>query len=419
MKENQKNWLWIASVYFIQGLPNALCAALAQIYYISQGVALSTATLITSFIYLPWALKALWAPLVDMYSTKRRALILSGFFMSGVALLLGICSFSSSWVLISAIFFWALAFLSATYDISADGYYILALDKKDQAFFVGIRSAFYRLSLLFVQGFLVALAGILSIRFSSEKLAWGFVFALCALIFLSFTLFFKVFLPRKSTDIPTRQEATSSVSGNFFKVYIDFFSSKGFVNILIFLLFYRFAEAQLSKVAPAFLLADRADGGLGLSLTNQGFIYGTAGTICLFLGGILGGVLISRWGLLKCLIPFALAINVPNLVYLIMAYFPTDNFALISSLVSIEQFGYGLGFSAYMAFMLRAVQGKSKTSQYAILSSLMALSLMLGGFFTGFIQEALGYKDFFLWIMLSTLVSFASLVPAIKFLKTK
>ncbi len=419
MNENQKNWSWIASVYFIQGLPNAICSALAQIFYLSMGLELSKATLITSFIYLPWCVKALWSPFVDMYSKKRSALIFSVFFMSGIALLLACSTFLEQWVLFSAIFFWVLAFVSATYDISADGYYMLKLNKQEQSFFVGIRSAFYRLSILFVQGFLVAFAGYATNILDDKALGWFSVFLLSGLIFAIFAIFFKYFLARPKADIAVKPELGASVYKNFFAVYLNFFKSKGFVNILLFLLFYRFAEAQLTKVAPAFLIGDVSTGGLGLSLASQGLIYGTIGTICLFLGGIIGGIIISKYSLRTCLIPLACAINIPNIVYLFLAYVPSSNLGLVGFCVAIEQFGYGLGFSAYMAFMLRAVSGENKTSQYAILTSMMALSLMLGGFFTGYVQEALGYKDFFIWIMLSTIVSFASLIPAMKHLKSK
>ncbi len=416
MPDNRNNpdIIWIAAAYFVEGLPNAVCAGIAMLFYSSMGVGLGLASLITSLIYLPWCVKALWAPVVDTRSTKRNWVLKCAFAMFAIFGALALACLSEFFVAITALLFWLLAFTSATYDISTDGFYILALNMQKQAFYVGLRSAFYKIAAVFAQGVLVGFAGILISRFNFEKpAAWGCAFALCGVITLVMWGAMRAFLPQVENGKFSAQSNKSILS-----VFGEFFANPHIANILLFVLLYRFAEAQLVKISQPFLIAEISAGGLELPLENVGLLYGTIGTICLFVGSILGGMLIAKCGLRSTLCYMALAINLPNIVYLIMSIMPAVSSLQATAFVSAEQFGYGFGFAGYMAFLLQAATGKNKTSQYALLTAFMAIGYMLPGNFAGYLQELFGYKNFFIWIMLCTLVSFASLIPAYKYLKT-
>ena len=379
---------------------------LAVIMFKRLGINNTDIALYTSWLYLPWVIKPLWSPLVDIVKTKRwwvisMQLVIGGG-LAGIAFTLpGPHAFRYSLA-----FMWLLAFSSATHDIAADGFYMLGLDTKKQAFFVGIRNTAYRLAMLTGQGLIVMLAGWLEKTYSStlpEEIAvpraWSVTFYLLTAIFVLLFLYHQFILPKPENDTPVRN---GNPLNAFFQTFITFFQKKGIIAALAFILLFRFAESQLVKIASPFLLDNPEVGGLGLSTMQVGTIYGVVGLIALTIGGILGGIFMARKGLKHWIWWMTAAMNLPNLVYVYLAFAHPSNIWLISSAVAIEQFGYGFGFTALTYFMMLF----SKGAHYAICTGFMALGMMLPGMISGYIQELIGYQYFFLWIMLCTIPKF-------------
>ena len=403
-------WSWIPTLYFAQGLPYVVVMALAVIMFKRLGINNTNIALYTSWLYLPWVIKPLWSPLVDIVKTKRwwvisMQLVIGGG-LAGIALTLpGPHAFRYSLA-----FMWLLAFSSATHDIAADGFYMLGLDTKKQAFFVGIRNTAYRLAMLTGQGLIIMLAGWLEKTYSStlpEEIAvpraWSVTFYLLAVIFVLLFLYHQFILPKPENDVPVKN---GNPLNAFFQTFITFFQKKGIIAALAFILLFRFAESQLVKIASPFLLDNPEIGGLGLSTMQVGTIYGVVGLIALTIGGILGGILMAKNGLKHWIWWMTAAMNLPNLVYVYLAFTHPSNIWLISSAVAIEQFGYGFGFTALTYFMMLFSKGPQQTAHYAICTGFMALGMMLPGMISGYIQELIGYQYFFLWIMLCTIPSF-------------
>jgi len=360
--------------------------------------------LYTSWLYLPWVIKPLWSPVVDLLKTKRWWIVsmelVLGAALAGVAFSLQTESFFQY----SLAFFWLIAFSSATHDISIDGFYMIALTEKEQSFFVGIRSTFYRIAMITGQGLIVIFAGLFEEHLSDIKIAWTITFLIVAALFLILFLYHTFIIPKPINDKAVRY--TDSFLKGFVETFISFFRKDNIVIILLFILFYRLGEGQLVKLAAPFLLDNFNAGGLELSTASVGFIYGTAGVIALVLGGILGGIVASKHGLKFWFWWMLIAINIPNVVYVILAFLQTQNFVLIVSFVFIEQFGYGFGFTAFMLYLIYVSQGEHKTSHFAIATGLMALGMMIPGMISGWIQEMIGYKLFFVWILISTIPAF-------------
>jgi PAT family beta-lactamase induction signal transducer AmpG len=300
-----------------------------------------------------------------------------------------------------------MAFASATHDIAADGFYMLALPEHHQSAFVGVRNTFYRLAMIAGQGGIVVLAGSIE-QWSGGNLAvaWSSAIAVLALLFPLFALYHKFLLPVPASDLPALGRTSGGLLQEFFRTFSLFFKKKDIIVILAFLLFYRFAEAQLVKLVPPFLLDVREKGGLGLSTSEVGVVYGTVGIVALTLGGLVGGYVVSRNGLKRWLWIMVLAIHLPDAVFVYLSQMQPEHFLVITSAVAIEQFGYGFGFTAYVLFMMMISAGEYRTAHYAICTGFMALGMMVPGMFSGFIQEGLGYKTFFLWILLSTIPGF-------------
>jgi PAT family beta-lactamase induction signal transducer AmpG len=602
-KTTKRNaWLWVPSLYFAEGIPYVLVMTLSVIFYKRMGVSNSDIALYTSWLYLPWVIKPLWSPIVDIFKTKRFWIVimqlLIGAGLAGVAFTIPVPNFFQY----TLAFFWLLAFSSATHDIAADGFYMLGLSKHDQAFFVGIRSTFYRFAMLTGQGLLVILAGhfeartglppveveVIAVEESSrlpdfypsettthtyedslyfiykaevtvglgkqdrdsvsnilaeiekwniakgfyepeediatasagdswwrrtitvpiekglrkwfnpriaepdelmtgnigwtwfhlnrppgegetivlnftyergdksislhksyryeftdknwnipaiaafkldpgldEKataffsglsgnipFAWTFVFAVIAGIFLLFFLYHRFMLPRPADDKPTITEGRG-ILREFFETFATFFRKKEIVVILIFLLVYRLGESQLVKLASPFLLDSREMNGLGLTTGDLGLIYGTIGMLALSLGGIIGGIAASRKGLKYWIWWMVAAMNLPNLVYVFLSYAMPSSLWVVGASVAVEQFGYGFGFTAYMLYMIYVSEGKHKTAHFAITTGFMALGMMIPGMLSGWLQEIVGYRSFFVWVMICTIPSFL-VIPFIK-----
>ena len=406
MDQKNKSWFWVPSLYYAEGLPYAFVMIVSVVMYKKLDISNSEIALYTSWLYLPWVIKPLWSPLVDILKTKRFWIIfmqlLIGAGLAGIAFTIP----TTNMFKYTLAFFWLIAFSSSTHDIAADGFYMMGLSSNDQAWFIGIRNTFYRFAILTGQGLLVILAGKLENLYNDVSLAWSIVFGILAIVFVVFAFYHKWILPHPSEDHNHVKLDLNDVITNFFKIFISFFKKPQIVLAVSFILVYRFGEAQLVKIAPLFMLDTMEMGGLGLSTSEYGFIYGTLGMIMLTLGGISGGLLVAKNGLNYWIIWMALAMKLPDLVYVYMAYAQPENYYLISLFVAIEQFGYGFGFTAYLLYMMMLSEGEHKTAHYAICTGFMALGMMIPGMFSGFLQESIGYKYFFNWIMLATIPGF-------------
>jgi PAT family beta-lactamase induction signal transducer AmpG len=282
---------------------------------------------------------------------------------------------------------------------------MLGLRQQQQAAFVGVRSTFYRLAMIAGQGGLLFLAGQLTDKLGDPHVAWSIVFFILAAMFAALFAYHFFMLPKPATDV--RAKAGSDLFREFFATFAAFFRKDGIVVILGFLLLFRLGEAQLLKLAVPFLLDPASKGGLGLTTSEVGLVYGTIGVIALTLGGLLGGVVISRHGLKRCLWPMAFAVHVPDLVFVYLSSALPENIYLISAAMAAEQFGYGFGFTSYMLYMIMVADGEHKTAHYAICTGFMALGMMLPQMASGWIQQMLGYQHFFLWVCLATIPAFA------------
>lgn len=399
-------WVFISSLYFAAGVPYIVVNSVSVILYKKLGIANEQVAFWTSWLYLPWVIKMFWGPLVEVYSTKRNWILLTQLTMvvtlSGLSLTLYLPQFF--WLSLLALAIAAL--VSATQDIAIDGFYMLALDEESQAFFVGIRSTFYRVAMIFGSGFLVFLAGQLENRLQNTALAWIAVLNVAALVFAVLTILHTVILPFPETD--TKRD--SGLSQTFYAdVVRTYFQQQRIWAILAFILLYRVGEAMLVKLAGPFLLDAPEVGGLGLSTSQVGLAYGTVGALALTLGGVLGGWLVARFGVKRTLIPMAFALNLPHLFYVYMAY-AQPTLGWVYPLVAIEQFGYGLGTAAYSVYLMYLAHPIYKTSHFAISTGFMALGMMLPGLVSGYIQKALGYPLFFVAVFLLIIPGMLTLV---------
>jgi len=405
-KEFRNPWYWVPSLYLAEGLPYVVVMTVSVIMYKSLDISNTEIALYTSWLYLPWVIKPLWSPIVDLLKTKRFWILLMQFCigagLAGVAVTIPADDFFKY----TLAFFWLVAFSSATNDIAADGFYMLALDDHQQAWFVGVRNTFYRIAFISGQGLFVIFAGQLEESTGDISFAWLVTFLILAALFIFFLIYHIFILPHPSTDCKRTDVNLNNLLSDFLKTFSEFFKKKQIVLIIAFILFYRFGEAQLVKIASPFLLDPTEAGGLGLSLSQVGFVYGTVGVIALTLGGLLGGFAAAKHGLKFWLWWMVLAINMPDVVYIFLSITQTSNFLLINISVAIEQFGYGFGFTAFLLYLIYISEGNFKTSHYAIATGFMALGMMLPGMFSGWLQESIGYKYFFIWVMISTIPAF-------------
>ncbi|MEB2775954.1 MFS transporter [Algoriphagus sp. D3-2-R+10] len=403
-KSTQKNpWIWIPSLYMTEGIPYIVIIVVSVIMYKKLGISNSDIGLYTSLLYLPWVIKPIWSPIVDLFGTKRKWFLSMQLLLSLVFLGVGLTTSGNSFFFMTLAFFWMGAFASATNDIASDGMYLIALKPEQQSFFVGLRGTFYRIGMITGQGLIVMVAGYLETSLGDNNKAWSWTMIIVGALMLLLTAINYLATPKveeESTENITRQ-------ASFGKVFSTFFTKKNIGISLAFVLLYRLGESQLVKMASPFLLEERQTGGLGLSTSEVGFMYGTIGVIALLLGGILGGIAISRHGLGKWMIPMALSLNLPNLLYIGLAHFQPENIFFAGSVVIIEQFGYGFGFAAYMIFLIYLAEGLFKTSHYALATGFMAMGMMLPGMLSGYIQEWLGYTGFFIWVGLAMIPALA------------
>ena len=408
-------WLWVPTLYFAEGIPYFLVNNISVVMLKNMGMPNGMLALYTSLLYLPWVIKPLWSPFVDIIRSKRWWIVSMQILMSAAMLLLpfllpeatGEAIVSAPLFFVTLTLFWITAFASATHDIAADGFYMLALDSGTQAEFVGIRSTFYRLSSIFGQGVLVALAGFIETRTSDVHLSWKITLILSSVIFAAVTLWHALRLPRPASDRMSSATTAVSIFRDFGRTFQTFFRKKHIWMAMLFMLLYRLPEAFLVKMMNPFLLDPVAEGGLGLSNEAVGIVYGTIGVAALTVGGILGGVAASRWGLKRSLWPMALSLTLPCLSFVFLAAYQPENIWIVSFCVALDQFGYGFGFTAYMLYLIYFSEGEFKTAHYSLCTAFMALSMMLPGMVAGYVQEWLGYTSFFIFVMACCLVTVA------------
>jgi len=410
MNKQRNPWSWIPTLYIAEGLPNVVVMTVAVVMYMQLGMSDTDIALYTGWLSLPWVIKPLWSPFVDLYRTKRWWVVamqlLLGSSLAGVAFSLN----APFWFQGTMCFFFLMAFASATHDIAADGYYMLELDDHQQVWFVGIRNTFYRLAVIFGNGVLIPIAGILQHVFPDENtFVWSLVFYGLAALFIAIWLYHVYILPKAAKDQPHGTNASEVARGvmTAFRTFFTKLPPMQMIAPMLFLLFYRFPEALMLKMSVTFLMRPAVDGGLGLTPQEFGIASGTVGVIGLTLGGIIGGMLAGKDGFKKWLWPMVCAITLPDIVYVYMSYAMPSNLILISACLFIEQFGYGLGFTALTLYMLYFAKGEFQTSHYAFCTAISYLGLMLPGMVSGYLKDAMGYQSFFILVMALCTITFA------------
>ncbi len=416
-------WLWVPTLYFLEGIPYFLVNNISMVMFNQMGVPNGEMSFFTTLLYFPWALKFLWAPFVDLIKTKRWWFLTMQFLMLGLAVLTIFSIPHPSPEVIAAmgtevklftgvlIAFIIMAFASATHDIAADGFYMLALTSGVQAEMIGWRSVFYRLSNVFCNSALIAIPGIIydwTIKQGEANMpmAWKVTMVITAVIFALMAVWHIFFTPRPDTDKPNADTTAKDIVTGFGKAFATYFTKPALWVAIAFMLLYRLPEGFLMKMIYPFLLGARETGGLGMTMQELGVVYGAIGVIFLLLGGILGGYYISKVGLKKAFWWMALAMTLPCLSFVYLSMFLPTNMVYIAIAIAIEQFGYGFGFTAYMIYMMFFSEGEFKTSHYAICTSFMALSMILPGLVAGYIQEAIGYQHFFWMVIACSIATF-------------
>lgn len=397
LSKEARPWTWVPTLYFAEGLPYVIIMTISVLMYKRLGLSNTDAAYYTSWLYLPWVIKPFWSPIVDVFRSKRWWILIMqlviGAGLAGVAFTLPTSSFLQ-W---SLAFFYLMAFSSATHDIAADGFYMLALDEHEQSLFVGIRSTFYRIATVAGQGLLLMLVNVLEVYTRKPAVAWSYIFYLTSALFLLVCLYHYFVLPKPKEDAD--HKSSNIQFSDVWTTFITFFKKPQAAVAIIFMLLFRLPEALITKICTLFLNDNISKGGLGLSTGEVGWAQGTIGVIGLTIGGILGGIVVSNGGFKKWLWPMVMAITLPDCVYLFLAYYQPESMIWVNLAIGIEQFGYGFGFTAYMLFMLYFSQGESKTAHYAFCTGFMALSMMLPGMVAGWLADKMGYYNFFILVM--------------------
>lgn len=427
-------WWWIPTLYVAEGLPYFAVNTLTVLMFSRLGMGKTEMALLTGWLYLPWVIKPFWSPFVDLIRTKRWWILTMQALLAVSMLSVAFALQTSAYTTLCIVAFFIMAFASATHDIAADGFYILELDTKLQAAYVGVRSTFYRIASVLGQGALVVFAGWMETKCGNLHEAWGLTFLLLSVFFSAVFFYHLKFLPVAELDQPSGDTTAREVCRGFLNAFLTFFRKPGIVAALCFMLLYRFPEALCIKMVQPFLVDPHEAGGLALTTAQVGIVNGTVGVISLLAGGIVGGVTIARYGLKECIWWMAAALTLPCFVYCWLAAMQPDSFLSVSVLLGIEQFGYGFGFTAYMMYLMLFAQGENTTSHYAFCTAFMALGMMLPGMAAGWLFDHLRelpwlnnaswfggqaginwfdnpYTLFFLLVFLTSAITFAVIVP--------
>ncbi len=393
---------WVPTMYFAEGLPYFAVSLMAAIFYKKMGIANDVIARDVSALLLPWSLKPLWSPLLEMYKTKKFFVVLLEFLGGAGFLFVAMCLPLSGYLTYTLVLFAIIAVCSSTHDIAADGLYIASLSPKEQAAYSGWQGGFYNVARFFAQGGLIIIAGFLEIRMHAVARAWMGIFAGLGAILILLSLYHTRVLPPGGEE--RHSENFRQVAATFWDVIVSFFKKRSIFLLLIFIFLYRAGEGQVTRIGPLFLVDSRAVGGLGLTTKQFGMIYGTFGTGAFILGSVLGGYFISALGLKRALTPLIVVMNFPMLAYFYLSSSLPANPVLITLAMSAEMFGYGFGFVGVIVLMMQEIApGKYKTAHYAFATSLMNFGVMVPGWLSGKIQMAIGYQKFFIWALISVI----------------
>ena len=397
---------WVPSLYLGESLPYAAVMLMSLVLYQEMGLTDTQITLYTGWLGLPWVIKPLWSPVVDGIKTKRWWILAMQLLIGASLALLAFTLPTSFWLQCSLALFMLIAFSSATHDICADGFYILGLNNKDQELYVGLRNTFYRIGMVLGQGGLVMLAGLLQKSEMSIPLSWSITFLAVAGLMLMLAAYHWKALPKPDSDSPKGEKL--NIFEDFGLTLKVFFTKPHLITALLFILLFRLPEGLLTKIVPLFLKRTIAEGGLALTDVQYGFVYGTLGVIGLLGGGIVGGWLVSKFGLKKMLWPLVLCITLPDIVYVYLSLVQSQSLPLIATCVFIEQVGYGLGFTAYTLYLVSFSHGERSTSVFSFCTAFQYLGgVMLPGMVSGWMSDQMGYQQFFIAVMGFCLVTFA------------
>lgn len=400
--------IFIPTLYFLEGLPYALVVYASVVFYKNLGESLQFIGQVTSLFYLPWVLKFAWAPMVDLFGTKRGWIVVAQVVLAVICLVFALTVGTlptASVIYFTLAGFSLMALISATHDVSIDGFYLETLDKEQQSYFVGVRNAVYKVAILFGQSLLVFMVGLLQKNMGMPLAGgWALAFGLCAVICLAAAALHYFGLPKPAAPTAGAEvkEKDPFTLKSFLTVFRTYFDQEKILWIVIYILIFRLGDALVLKMAYPFLLDDAAKGGMGYSNEQLGLITGV-GIGFLLLGGILGGIVVSKFGLKRTLMPTAIFQNLSIILYYFLAQYRPD-MVVVYIFNSIEQFGYGLGTAAYTVFLLSTVKSNYKAGHYAVATAMMALGIMLPGYWSGNLAAMLGYKTFFL-------VSFLAAIP--------
>lgn len=399
MTSSRRPWWWVPTLYFAEGLPYMAVMTISTVMYKCLGIGNTELAFYTAWLYLPWVIKPFWSPFVDIIRTKRWWVLTMQW---AIAVAMAAVAFSlpaSGFFQATLALFWLMAFASSTHDIAADGFYMLALTQHQQSLFVGIRSLFYRISMIIGQGVLVVVAANVSEAWAQPKAGWIVVFSILAAFFALVASYHSFALPRPGADAMRSPRSASDTLREFVETFVSFFRKPEAGIAILFMLLYRLPEAQLVKMITPFMLDPVENGGLGLSADQVGIVYGTVGVIGLMLGGIVGGLVAARNGLRHWLHPMAWSMSLTCLTFVYLAYIQPSAIWEVYVCVFVEQFGYGFGFTAYMLYLIYFSNGRFKTAHYSICTGFMALGMMLPGMAAGWIADTFSYRTFFVWTM--------------------
>ncbi|MCQ2974581.1 MAG: MFS transporter [Bacteroidales bacterium] len=412
--KNNKSACWVPTLYFAEGIPYTVVMNLTTIIFFQVlGLSTQDTTMYLGWLNIPWLIKPLWSPLIQLIKTSRFWIIACQIFMGALIACFGLTiPIENSFKYIIIILFLC-AFSSATHDIAADGFYIDNLSQKEQSFWVGIRNTCYRIAMVVAQGGIVLLASKLELFTNDKYMAWAYALIIIGVLLSLIGVYHLFVLPKKQkTDNPNDNSSNKSQSIIYyiligFVLQIkDYIKKDGIGLAISFLLVYRLAEALLLRIGQIFLLDEVNNGGVGLTTEQYGLIYGTIGVIAMIIGGILGGIAIARYGLRKMLFPMLIILNVPDVFYLLISVCNITNIFHIGCMVAIEQFGYGFGFTAFTVYMLHISKGEYATCHYAISTMFMTMGLMLPSMISGYLKDILGYNLFFILVLICSIPSF-------------
>lgn len=399
MTSSRRPWWWVPTLYFAEGLPYMAVMTISTVMYKCLGIGNTELAFYTAWLYLPWVIKPFWSPFVDIIRTKRWWVLTMQWTIAVAMAAVAFALPASGFFQATLALFWLMAFASSTHDIAADGFYMLALTQHQQSLFVGIRSLFYRISMIIGQGVLVVVAANVSEAWAQPKVGWIVVFGILAAFFALVASYHSLSLPRPGADAMRSPRSASDTLREFVETFVSFFRKPEAGIAILFMLLYRLPEAQLVKMITPFMLDPVENGGLGLSADQVGIVYGTVGVIGLMLGGIVGGLVAARNGLRHWLHPMAWSMSLTCLTFVYLAYIQPSAIWEVYVCVFVEQFGYGFGFTAYMLYLIYFSNGRFKTAHYSICTGFMALGMMLPGMAAGWIADTFSYRTFFVWTL--------------------